>query len=89
MTKLSFRGWVIILLVLYVMSKNKSMYNAIYLSLILTILLLLLGNHKSIENIMFTDEEEGPENKVELPETPEEKIEAWDNAGSGSGGIRA
>lgn len=50
---LTFAGWVIIIGLLYAFSKSRTGYNAIYYSLILILVLLLVGQYQKINSISF------------------------------------
>ena len=52
----TFVGWIIFLLMLYLISKTKAGYNMIYYVLVLTLVLLLVGNYKAIEAITLKEE---------------------------------
>lgn len=55
--ELSFAGWVIILGLLYLFSKTTVGYKIIYYSLVLILVLLLIGQYKQIQEIMYVQEE--------------------------------
>jgi hypothetical protein len=46
-------GWIIMLGLLYLMSKSKLGYHIIYYSLVLILILLLVGQNKAITSIML------------------------------------
>lgn len=50
--KLTFQGWIIILLLLVALSKTKIGNALIFYSLFLVFVLLLLGQYKAIQSIM-------------------------------------
>ena len=54
--KISFIGWAIVLGFIYAITKtNKFGYNLVYYSLVLILILLLVGQYKSINDVMTTE----------------------------------
>lgn len=58
MYKITVVGWLIFFLVIYAISKTKAGFNLIYYSLILVLVLLFVGQYKSIQNVMLKQVEQ-------------------------------
>jgi hypothetical protein len=51
-------GWIIVLIVLYSISKTKTGYSIIYYSLLLSIVLLVVGQYQGIKDVMIKEVQE-------------------------------